>query len=337
MQVSGTPLKFLIPFAANDVNKVEIPTTTASPGRASQSLGFPPLTMQPPESGGLPPQGEDFNGAMNQIARVAWWMMAGGAFPFDSAFAAGVSPAGYPQGSCIRSADLLGNWISTVDNNSSNPDTVAASSTWVPGYAYGNTVVAGLTNANVTLTAAQAAKTLINCTGTLTGNVQIIFPTWLKEWTVLNNTTGAFTITAKTPAGAGIVIPQNTAPTPIRGDGTNITQVAPNIGLSTVANQATRYDQVFTLGQVMTSVVGSRVLGTTYTNSTGKAIFVEVQVSLASGATLSITKGGVIAQTYGNAVAGSVQFSINSIVLPGQSYIVSVSASPSLVAWNEIR
>ncbi|WP_436632525.1 hypothetical protein, partial [Lactobacillus acidophilus] len=80
---TNQPAKFLVPFAQNDSSRVELPVTTSDATRASQSLGFPPATMQPPEAGGVPPQGEDFNGALNQIARIAWWMMLGGRFSFD--------------------------------------------------------------------------------------------------------------------------------------------------------------------------------------------------------------------------------------------------------------
>lgn len=220
MQNSQLPTKWYKPFAADDAAKVEIPITTPDPTRASQSLGFPPLTMQPPESGGVPPQGEDFNGAMNQVARLVWWMMAGGALPFDNAWATNAAIGGYPQGGVVASADLQGEWISAADNNTNNPDTVGTG--WVPGYTYGTTVVAGLTNANVTLTPAQAAKPIITLAGNLTDNVQIVFPAWLSQWLIVNNATGAFTVTCKTAAGSGVVVPQGGGVSHVRGDGTNI-------------------------------------------------------------------------------------------------------------------
>lgn len=230
MQNSQLPLKWYKPFAADDANKVEIPVTTPDPTRASQSAGFPPLTMQPPESGGVPPQGEDFNGAMNQVARVVWWMLAGGALPFDGTWAANANIGGYPQGGSVASADLLGSWLSTADNNTNNPDTVGTG--WVPGYAYGNTALAGLTNANVTLTPAQAAKDTITLAGTLTGNIQVIFPNWQKNWLVVNNTTGAFSVTCKTAAGSGAVVNQGGGAQVVWGDGTNLNAVPAQRGLA---------------------------------------------------------------------------------------------------------
>ncbi|BAG41630.1 hypothetical protein [Ralstonia phage phiRSL1] len=65
-----------------------------------------------------------------------------------------------------------------------------------------------LTNVNVTLTADQAAAAIIKLSGTLTGNVQITFPTsgW---WEVYNTTTGSFTVTLTNGTGSNITIPQN--------------------------------------------------------------------------------------------------------------------------------
>src|SRR5271168_1688424 len=124
MQIANIPAKYYVPFATNDMAKVMIPITTTDSTRASLSLGFPPLTGMPPEAGGVPPQLEDFNGAINQIAGIAWWLMAGGPFPYDAMFATSTYVAGYPQGATIESADYLGSWINTTDNNQVNPDTV---------------------------------------------------------------------------------------------------------------------------------------------------------------------------------------------------------------------
>lgn len=223
MQNSQLPAKWYKPFAADDSAKVEIPLTTPDPTRASQSLGFPPLTMQPPESGGVPPQGEDFNGAMNQVARIAWWLMAGGAMPFDNTWATNGAIGGYPQGGAIASADLQGEWISTADNNTNNPDTVGTG--WVPGYSYGLSLIGTVgvnLAASVTLTPAQAAKGIIFVQGNLAAATTIIFPAWAKHWLVVNNTgSGAFSLTVKTAAGVGVVVNRGDV-VPILCDGTNM-------------------------------------------------------------------------------------------------------------------
>jgi len=241
MQISSTPLKWTIPFATNDSSKVEIPATTSDPTRFSLSLGSPPLTGQPPESGGVPPQLEDFNGAVNQVARFAWWFMGGGPLPFDGTWSADPNVNGYANGAQIPTADGQGRWISTADNNTVNPDTVGTN--WVPGFAYGALALTGQTGGTTTLTPAQAIKRTMSVSGTLTSNLTVVMPAWLLDWTVTNTTTGAFTVTVKTAAGSGVVIPQNSAPTRVRGDGTNITQLAENIAAATQATQPLQQQQ----------------------------------------------------------------------------------------------
>lgn len=270
MQISSIPLKWTLPFAANDSAKVEIPATTADPSRFSLSLGSPPLTGQPPETGGVPPQLEDFNGAMNQISRITWWAMGGGPFPFDATWSSNVNVNGYPQGGKIRTADLQGDWLSLVDNNITNPDTVGTG--WVPGYNYGTTALTGQTGGTTTLTPAQAVKRTFSIAGTLTSNLTIVLPTWLQEWTVTNTTTGAFTVTVKTAAGSGVLIPQNSAPTRVRGDGTNITQLSENIAPAMQATQAVR------LGQLTGLVGAARLVKMTITAAAASATLTADQV-----------------------------------------------------------
>lgn len=224
---ASIPNKWYVPFANGDGSRVEIPVTTTDATRASQTLGFPPLTMQPPESGGVPPQGEDFNGAMNQVARVAWWVLNGGGWPYDASFATNTNINGYPNGATVQASDFRGNWINTTDGNTNNPDTTGTN--WVPGFQYGVTALTSLTGGTVTPTPIQAAKRFITLSGTLTSALTIVLPTWTKEWTITNNTTGAFVTIVKTAAGSGVTVQQNGQPTAVMGDGTNIISGAPNI------------------------------------------------------------------------------------------------------------
>jgi hypothetical protein len=244
MQFSQLPTLLKLAFAALG-GKNTIPVASQLPGNingASYTDGFPPATRTALVAGGKPPAGLDVNGVLFDISSNIRWMNAGGPFPFSSAFATDANVGGYPQGAEIASADLDGTWLSQNDNNTDNPDT-GAGTKWVPGRAYGVTAVGGLTNVNVTLTPAQAAKNRITLAGALTGNVQIIFPTWTKDWTVVNSTTGAFAVTCKTAAGTGIAIPQNSSPTRIYGDGTNIVQAAENIALATSPTHAVALSQ----------------------------------------------------------------------------------------------
>jgi hypothetical protein len=241
MQVSTSPTLVPLPFADSGAKNVIPEAASPTPGLASLTTGFPPVTMTPLAAGGIPPAGQDINGILNLITQTTRWSQAGGPFAYSSSFATDSNVNGYPQGAVISRADYTGQWISAADNNTVNPDTVGTN--WVPGYNYGVTAVTGLTNANVTLTPAQAAKNRITLAGTLTGNVQIIFPTWTKDWTIVNNTTGAFTVTAKTAAGTGVAIPQDASPTKVTGDGTNITQLAENVAPATQSQHAVQMAQ----------------------------------------------------------------------------------------------
>ena len=236
MQQSNQPPKYVIPFAQNDASKATIPPTSADDTRASQSQGFPPRTGLPPEAGGVPPQKADMNGALNQLAGPILWSLAGGRFPFDNAFATDSNIGGYPLGSNLPAADGRGEWYSTSNDNTVNPDTVGTG--WVPGYHYGSTALVGQTGGNVPLTPAQAAKRTITVAGTLTSNLVLIVPAWVYSWTIYNNTSGAFSVSVRTAAGSAAAIPQNGAPTPVVCDGTNCSLLAPNLGTSTSSTQA---------------------------------------------------------------------------------------------------
>lgn len=70
--------------------------------------------------------------------------------------------------------------------------------------ALGNTLSLPLTNVNVTLNTAQSQNNFIDLSGTLTGNVSIIFPQIGRTYFVRNGTTGAFNVTLRTSAVGGV-------------------------------------------------------------------------------------------------------------------------------------
>ena len=92
-------------------------------------------------------------------------------------------------------------------------------------------------NSDVTLTTTQAAYTIQEYTGILTGNINVIVPTAVGVWYVYNNTTGAFTLTVKTSAGTGVLITQATRHI-IHCDGTNVV-FSDSTGTGTVTSVAT--------------------------------------------------------------------------------------------------
>jgi hypothetical protein len=74
----------------------------------------------------------------------------------------------------------------------------------------------------------EANYPIINLTGALTANINLIVPTAPGKWIIANNTTGAFTVTVKTAAGTGVVATQGTA-NQYYCDGTNVYSVIAGI------------------------------------------------------------------------------------------------------------
>jgi len=197
-----------------------IPLSTSAAGAASYDSGFPPATMEAISSGGTPPFGQDMNGILFAITSHIVALESGQPYTYNSTIAGAIS--GYAVGTVLGTTDGTGLWINTSAGNTTNPDTGGAG--WQSLAAVGIVSVGGLTNANITLTAAQAAKPIIKFSGTLTGNLQVFFPALQQEWLIINATAGSYTLTATTASGTGVAILQGGAaePTGIYCDGTNI-------------------------------------------------------------------------------------------------------------------
>jgi hypothetical protein len=74
---------------------------------------------------------------------------------------------------------------------------------------------------NVTLTEAEAANDIIEFNGTLTADATITFPIHQKDYTIVNNTTGGFTLKLKISGGSEIFL-ENTRKTIIYCNGANL-------------------------------------------------------------------------------------------------------------------
>ena len=124
MDASSIPYKFEYTWGQNaTAGFVTDPVPATSGGAAaSQSLGFPPITSQPTGSGGIPPTVWDFNGVFSYLTSWTQWLQAGGPQVYDSSFQTNIG--GYPNGAIVQSATLTAKlWLSTADNNVTNPDT----------------------------------------------------------------------------------------------------------------------------------------------------------------------------------------------------------------------
>lgn len=223
MNSSDIPSRQIKAFAINGLKNaiaVDSSTTTDNSGTATFDKGFPPITMQPLSAGGIPPSGKDMNGILYTITLKQQWADSGGAYPFNQSFSTSIG--GYPQGSVIPATNMSGQWLNLLDGNATNPEATDSSTTgWVPLSFYGSTSISGLSGVSITLTSLQAAMDILVLAGSLTANINIILPSWVKIWRVINNCSGNFQVTLKTLTGSGIQCPQKKT-TLIRGDGSNI-------------------------------------------------------------------------------------------------------------------
>ena len=130
MTQSSVPPKFPIPWgsSAGPAYIRAIPQSSQigiQNCAASLTDGFPPLTFVPSTAGGCPPFGQDMNGVLKQLSQWSQWSGAGATPLYDSSFSSSIG--GYPSGAVLANASTPGCfWISTVDNNSSNPDSGGA-------------------------------------------------------------------------------------------------------------------------------------------------------------------------------------------------------------------
>lgn len=215
------PTNYPTPFAVSGT-KNTIPSAPTGTNRASFTEGFPPVTMQPITAGGQPPSGNDFNGLFFDYSTHIVWVNAGGQYQFDSALSTAMG--GYPQGMVLQSNDGLSSYVSLVNNNTTDFNSTPSSigSLWgaYAGSAFSNVSIATTGGAS-TLTAIQSVAKMITFTGLLTSNATVTFPAALGEWLVVNNTTGAFTLTCIPTGGVGVQIKQGAGDV-IYCDGTNI-------------------------------------------------------------------------------------------------------------------
>ncbi|SCX94481.1 hypothetical protein SAMN05216420_101408 [Nitrosospira sp. Nl5] len=94
---------------------------------------------------------------------------------------------------------------------------------------------------------------------------------------------------------------------------------------------------VIGIGQTSQQLVASRAYNTVYTNSTGRPILVNVQLSSTAGHTAQLTLGsGVVVQ--GSSISGAGGSAVAWVVPAGETYKATVNAGTgSIVGWTELR
>ncbi len=129
----------------------------------------------------------------------------------------------------MATGDQSGTWGDTTNTNLGT--LLEQAITGVLSVAQGD--VANLTLTNTDYVSNQARNAVVNLTGAMTNNRNMVVPTANKLYLVKNSTSGGFSVTVKTAAGTGVAIAAGTAQW-VYCDGTNVVQ-----GLSgTLAAQA---------------------------------------------------------------------------------------------------
>ena len=211
MLLTNIPTRLAVTFASGaGVGYRNAIPVAASPtaGAASYTTGFVPANFTKISAGGIPPYGQDINGVLFDITNRVQWQQAGGNYAYDATFSTAIS--GYPKGATLLRSDSAGYWVSTADNNTTNPD-ATSSANWLALRANTGTTSIAVTSGSNTPTPEKLGAQVLLITGALTANAALVLPLNAgSSWTVANNTTGAFTLTVIGATGAGVAVVQGT-------------------------------------------------------------------------------------------------------------------------------
>jgi len=95
----------------------------------------------------------------------------------------------------------------------------------------------------------------------------------------------------------------------------------------------------FGVGQTWQNVTGSRAVGTTYTNTTGRPIFVAAYGTVTLNGYTTLTIDSVLTSSNGQAaVGGYVTATLSGVVPAGKTYSVNNAVGAmTLSVWSELR
>ncbi len=124
MQTLQGPEVLEQPFCAEG-DKNTIPSAATGSQLASLEEGFPEVTQKPIEEGGIPPEREDFNGALNLMSQFYYAFQNGWLPTFDEDVSEAIG--GYAEGAVLWYAPTTGTYAnkviplrSTISNNTYN-------------------------------------------------------------------------------------------------------------------------------------------------------------------------------------------------------------------------
>jgi hypothetical protein len=159
----------------------------------------------------------------------------------------------------------------------------------------------------------------------------------------INATTFTGALSGNATSATSATTAANLSGTPALPNGTTATTQSAGDGSTKIASTA--YVDANTVGgsgQAWTNVSGSRVIGTAYTNSTGRPIQVNVFLinsGLGSGFTATMTSGSVtVSEGQMGIFSGETTFGImlSAIIPNGASYQVNM-VNGTISFWSELR
>lgn len=298
---------FKTPFAETG-DKISPPDAVQPDGSVSYAVGYG-FDYQRDTSldGGVPvdplakvfPR-EQHNGILNDITTAIGEIQANGLTIWQSI------GGPYPINALVRHSGS--NWRSTVANNATTPGALGAS--WID--------ISYQPNASETVFGLIRIATQAEVDGGENDSASVT-PKKLAEKIkqATESSLGVMKISTTALATAGV--DDSTAMTPAK---TRAAVRATTIGA----------------GQTLQNVIGSRSLGTAYTNSTGRPIQVMVSMFGGTGSETAVVNiSGFVVYT-GDPGYGTTAF-FSFTVLNGQSYMVDVNpkSGANLVAWAEVR
>ena len=306
--MSKNPVLIPQAFAANgSKNNIQ---NTRQPGQdpedATWSDGFPNVTMQPIESGGLPPKGMDFNGILNALSATIVHMQKGNLFYFDKAYCDAFG--GYQKGAILLADDGTKVFISVADKNTNNPNQNPQS--WE--------VIAG-----IGLNAASASKLFEgrNIGGVFfDGTQDIDLPGVNKPGN--QSTTGNANTATKLQTARKITLNGAVAGScSFNGEGDAVINTTQVIGLG--------------INQDWVDVTPWRAYGTVYVNQTQSPIYLSISFYHTNKRQAELWIDNVLIGEVTTSNEDSQRKALSGIVQPGKGYILN--GNLDIRTWSELR
>ena len=279
---------------------------------ATLNDGFPLITMTPQDAGGIAPNGQDMNGALYAISSNMVHRQKGLRIQFDPAYAAKIG--GYDQGCILASNDYTRDYISLIPNNLTDPNGSGTAGRWAIYSGAGSIASATASIAGIVKIVDSLSSSATDAA--LTAN----------QGKVLGDRTQQATTT-----NVGISRFANASEVANRSN----SNVAINPSNAAVIAQSTDLG----VGQSWQNVTASRVIGSIYSNNTGKPIMVSISCADTNSLspTVSITVGGVtILSNRYDSGSNFGSFSHSFIVPDGSSYVINCDV-PISFTWSELR